>query len=419
MAKDKIKLDKRNYRLHPEKNKNIINKSLQDYGAGRSILIDSDGTVIAGNGVFEQAEKLDIPVQVIENDGKTLIAIKRTDLKEGDTARKMLAIADNKSSDESSFDFDLLTSDFDIDILNSLGFDPEQISDYYETEKDGQIGDDEIPEEIEPMCKPGDLFQLGDHRLMCGDSTKKADVQKLMGGETADLIFTDPPYGVSYEGTNHEIIKNDDLRGDALYQLLNKAFKNLFEFSKANPAVYVWHASRTQMIFETALIDAGFEVKEQLIWNKGMSLGRSDYHWAHEPCFYVRKAKVNNQWYGDRKHKTILREKKTDLTSFKKSELIQILTAIANETTTWEIKKDKVQTYVHPTQKPVDLCIKAMQNNTIIRMKVLDLFLGSGSTLIAAEKVNRKCYGMELDPHYADVIITRWQEFTGKKAQRL
>jgi len=309
------------------------------------------------------------------------------------------------------------TGAFDIGIT---GFDAEELKELFGFDsKDGKTDDDAVPEDVVPICKLGDLYQLRDHRLLCGDSTSKDDVGRLFDGDKADMVFTDPPYGVSYKGNRHDIINGDQFRGKELYNLLFGAFKQLFDFTKSDPAAYIWHASRTQMIFETALNDAGFEVKEQLIWNKGMSLGRSDYHWAHEPCFYVRKREENNQWYGDRKHKTILREDKVDFGKFKKDELVAILNAIKSDSTVWEIKKDSVNTYVHPTQKPVDLCMKALINNTLEEMIVLDLFGGSGSTMIACEKINRKCYMMELDLHYCDVIIKRWEDFTGGKAEKI
>ena len=318
-----------------------------------------------------------------------------------------------------SWDMDMMANHFEVEELTDWGFQPEELFFQDDEITDGNIPDDQVPEIKNARVSFGDIYQIGNHRIMCGDSTSEKDVEKLMDGQKADLIFTDPPYGVSYKGTNHEIIKNDDLRGEPLYDLLVGAFKNLFKFSIENPAVYIWHASKTQMVFETAIKDAGFEVKEQLIWNKGMSLGRSDYHWAHEPCFYVRKVGHNNEWFGDRKNKTILREGTIDFEKFTKAKLLQIIYAMRDESSSWEIKKDSVQTYQHPTQKPVDLCIRALINNTESNGIVLDLFGGSGSTMIAAEKLNRISYTMELDQKYASVIVERWEQYTGEKAQKI
>ena len=183
------------------------------------------------------------------------------------------------------------------------------------------------------------------------------------------------------------------------------------------PAIYVWFASNHHRLFEVALINAGFEVKQQLIWNKGMVLGRSDYHWAHEPCLYARKAGQKVPWVGNRKQRTLLRqEPPPDLTQFKKAELIQMLQCFRDDSTDWEIRRDNVNHYVHPNQKPTDLCIKALGNHTLDGALLLDPFLGSGSSLLACEQTHRTCYGLELDPQYCDVIVTRWQDFTGQQA---
>ena len=335
---------------------------------------------------------------------------------------KELNIRLNKNT--GSFDEDLLKEYFKYEELIEYGFTPDELFIQEEEVTDGKIGDDEIPEVKENRVKLGEIWQLGNHRIMCGDSTSAKDVKKLMNGEIASLVFTDPPYGISYTGSGGavnrwDMIKNDDLRGDGLYKLLKGAFDQLYIHSIENPAVYVWHSFYTQMIFEKALVDAGFKVKEQIIWNKGMTLSGADYQYAHETCFYVNKKDKKNKWYGDRKHKTILRYENKDLKTFKKDELIQMITSMQDDTTVWEIKRDSVQTYIHPTQKPVDLCLKGLLNNTERNEIVIDLFLGSGSTLIAAEKVERKCYGMELDPKYASLIIEIYEQYTGNKAQKI
>lgn len=283
-----------------------------------------------------------------------------------------------------------------------------------------QPGKDDIVPEVaeEPIARTGDLYLLGPHRLLCGDATDPAAVKRLMDGEKAGMIYTDPPYGVSYRGTNNPdgrpwgVMKGDELRGDALYGLLYPAFQNAAAHSTPAPAVYVWHASATQIIFEMALNQAGFEVKEQLIWNKGMVLGHSDYHWAHEPCFYARKIGENNYWYGDRSQKTILRKENPALDRFKKEELILMIEAMREGSTTWEVRRDSIVSYVHPTQKPVDLAARALLNTSLPGIAVLDLFVGSGTTIIACEKFNRKAYAMEKDHHYTDVVIRRYLDYT-------
>ena len=275
--------------------------------------------------------------------------------------------------------------------------------------------DFDIPDEIETNIQYGDVFQIGEHRLVCGDSTKADDCVKLMNGEKADMVFTDPPYGVSYKGTNNpngrewEVIKNDDLRGDKLYQFLFYTFENMGTIAKDDIAYYVWFASSNHIQFETALLQAGFVVRQELIWNKGMILGHSDYHWSHEPLLYCKKKDQRTPWYGDRTGKTILAARRTDLLEKKKEDLIQIIKNLLDTSTNWEIDRDSVRTYKHPTQKPVTLAGRALINSSKEQDTVVDLFLGSGSTMVACDQLDRKCYGMELDPKYCQIIIDRMQ----------
>lgn len=204
-----INFDKRNYRKHSDKNKELINKSLKECGAGRSIVIDKEDNIIAGNGIFEQAQKLGLKTKIIETDGSELVVVKRTDLATDDDKRKQLAVMDNSSSDSSEFDFELLSADFDNEILSDWGIDIE----VPQLEEESEIVEDEVPEDVETRCKLGDIWQLGVHRLMCGDSTVITDVEKLMNGDKADMVFTDPPYNVAFNGRSgkFEVIKNDNL----------------------------------------------------------------------------------------------------------------------------------------------------------------------------------------------------------------
>jgi DNA modification methylase len=268
--------------------------------------------------------------------------------------------------------------------------------------------------------KRGDIFTLDGHRLMCGDATAAADMGALMGKDRARLVFTDPPYGVSYPGVagnETEQIKNDELRGSKLQDFLQAAFECMFKFTIANPALYIFHASVNQRQFETALNHAKFQVKQQLIWNKGMILSRSDYHWAHEPIFYAIKAGKNCEWYGDRTGKTVLNLHPADVAKLTKEQMKDMLKALLNNTTDWEFKRDSVVTYQHPMQKPVVLASLALKNNSMPGDIVLDSFGGSGSTLMACQIMDRRCRTMELDEKYCDVIIGRWEKHTGKKAE--
>lgn len=319
------------------------------------------------------------------------------------------------------WDYDMLANHFDLEELISWGFGEDELALPDPEPLDGLTDPDDVPEVDEPTAKLGDVWILGDHKLLCGDSTKAEDVDKLIGQEKIDLIFTDPPYGVSYTGhpiigKQWKAIDKDDLRDEGLYKFLYAAFKHLSDRITDGIAAYIFHASSTQIEFQKALEATNFKVKQQLIWHKGHGFNRSDYHWAHEPLFYAVKGKQNNKWYGDRTQQTVLNKIDTELKGLTKKELVEIVEAMRDNTTVWEVKKDKTLFYQHPTQKPVDLAIKAIKNNTKPGDTVIDNFSGSGSTLMAAECTNRKCLALEFDPGYCDVIISRWENFTGKKA---
>lgn len=378
-----INFDKRNYRKHSNKNKDLINKSLKECGAGRSIVIDNENNIIAGNGIYEQSLKLGLKTKVIETDGSELVVVKRTDLATDDEKRKQLAVMDNSTSDSSEFDFELLNEDFEAETLSDWGLDVDFKLD------DTEIIEDEVPQIVDTRCKLGDIWQLGEHRLMCGDSTNITDVEKLMNGELADLLITDPPYNVNYEGKTKErlTIENDKMSDSNFREFLKDAFIAADSVMKAGAVFYIWHADSEGYNFRGACRDANWQVRQCLIWNKNqMVMGRQDYHWKHEPCLYGWKDGASHLWAADRKQTTV-------------------------------IDFDKPQRNgEHPTMKPVGLFDYQIKNNTKGSDIVLDLFGGSGTTMIACEQDGRKARLMELDPHYCDVIITRWENLTGKKA---
>lgn len=229
------------------------------------------------------------------------------------------------------------------------------------------------------ISKLGDVFELNQHRLMCGDSTSKEDFEILMGDRKARMIFTDPPYGVSYKNSEGDSIKNDTLTGDGLQDFLYLMFVNLLNHSIDEVAMYCFYPSINHMQFEQAMRLAGFRTKQQIIWHKQFAMSRSDYHWKHEPAFYSVKQGFNCVWFGDRK-----------------------------ETTVWEIDKDKHAYYNHPTQKPIALSIKAIINNTKFGETVVDPFSGSGSTLMGCEATDRQACVMELDERFVDLNVKRW-----------
>ena len=384
-----IKFDKRNYRIHNDRNKKLIKKSLEECGAGRSIVIDNDGEIIGGNGIYEAWGNK--PVKVIETDGSELVVVKRTDLRTDDEKRKKLAVMDNTASDTAEMDVKLVIDDFGIETATEMGLDIPDV----EVEQPKEVVEDEVPEEVETRCKRGDIWKLGDHRLMCGDSTCITDVEKLMDGQKADMVFTDPPYGVSYEGGLNEKkkkqIKNDALTGNDLYNMLYGAFTNIKLATKEKSGIYIFYATKTTREFINALFDAGLKQRGIIAWHK-LGGGFGDYmaHYmnAYEPCIYASNGESVN-WYG-----------------------------ASNEKTLWEIDKEK-SCDLHPTMKPIAVVSRAVQNSSKNGDGVLDLFGGSGSTLIACEQLNRKCFMMELDEHYCDVIIQRWENLTGKTAERI
>lgn len=236
----------------------------------------------------------------------------------------------------------------------------------------------EQPEVIETDIVLGDLFEIGPHRLLCGDSTKEEDVKFLMNGEKADMIQTDPPYGIDYQGGSK---KRDKIANDKLEnfnKFLNNFYINLFKNTKEGGAIYVWHASSETHNFIMEFIKSGFLFKSYIVWNKNNStFGRSDYHWKHEPAIYGWKSGGPHKWYGDRK-----------------------------QTTVWDVERP-IRSDEHPTMKPIDLCKIPIQNSSKLNDIILDIFLGSGSTMVASHLLSRKCYGMELDPKYCQVILDR------------
>jgi DNA modification methylase len=372
-----ITIDKDNVRLHPDGNKAAIKNSLSELGAGRSVLLDADDVLIAGNGVYEQAEALGIPIRVIETDGTELVAVKRTDLSTDDEKRIALAIADNRLTDLSEFDDEALNK-----MLDELSPDMQELAGYAVDPNDllneGNTDEDEVPEVTEATCKLGELWILGNHRLLCGDSTDKEQVEKLMDGEKADMVFTDPPYGVDYDG-----IKNDDRKG--LESLLRGVFSNYLATSKSGASIYVFHSDRCADIFHKVFREF-FHFSSMVIWSKNsLTLSQTDYQSQHEPCLYGWMDNGSHSWYSDRK-----------------------------QTSVWYCNKERVEG--HTTPKPIEIIERGVNNSSKGGDLITDLFLGSGSTLIACEKTNRKCYGMELDEHYCDVIIKRWEDYTGETA---
>lgn len=356
-----------------------VANSIKEFGWQQPIVVDKNMVIIVGHTRYKAAKKLKldkVPVVVAAN--------------LTDEQAKAYRLADNKVGELADWNDDLLSDELagidDID-MSDFGFD--ELDDHAELEdaKDDDF-DEEPPEE--PKSKMGQVFQLGRHRLMCGDSTKPEDVKTLMGGYKADLLLTDPPYNVGYTGkqASKMTIKNDRQSDDDFYQFLSSVFQNAKENMKSGAAYYVWYASAEAANFNLALNNNGLKVREELIWEKNqMVLGRQDYQWQHEPCLYGWNENGSHAWYSDRKQTTILRFDKPQ-----RSDL-------------------------HPTMKPIPLFDYQIKNSTKSGDIVMDLFGGSGTSIMACEQDGRTCYTMEFDPKYVDVIINRWEQFTGEKAK--
>jgi site-specific DNA-methyltransferase (adenine-specific) len=374
-----------NSRTHSDEQIAQIASSIKEFGWTNPILVDGENGIIAGHGRLMAARKLGY---------KEVPTIELKDLTE--TQRKAYIIADNRLALNAGWDNEMLTIELndllaDGFALDILGFDSKELNALLEPEVvEGLTNEDAVPDiPDEPKTKMGDIYQLGNHRLMCGDSTSVDAVTKLTSGGGVDMLLTDPPYNVAYEGKTKDAlkIKNDNMENDQFRQFLRDAFVTADLVMKAGAVFYIWHADSEGFNFRGACTDAGWKVRQCLIWKKSsMVMGRQDYHWKHEPCLYGWKDGAGHLWAADRKQTTILEFDKPSRSG------------------------------EHPTMKPVALFEYQMLNNTKGGDIVLDLFGGSGTTLLAAEKHGRHARLMELDPKYCDVIVKRWEDFTGKKA---
>lgn len=371
-----LKPYEKNTKKHPKRQVAQVAASIKEFGFNQPIVVDKDNVIIVGHGRYEAAKLL----------GLTEVPVIVADLpKEKANAYRL---ADNKLN-ESEWDMNLVIEELkslDLDMVELTGFSTDLLI-------EPDANDDVVPElPEEPTSKLGDLYILGNHRVLCGDSTKIEDVERLMDGKKADMVFTDPPYNVDYVGKTKNAlkIKNDKKDDGEFFQFLYDAFTNMATFTKAGGAAYITHADSEGLNFRKAFIDSGFQMKQCIIWNKNvMVMGRQDYHWKHEPILYGWQKGEAHSWYGSR-----------------------------NQTTVWDIPRPS-RSEDHPTMKPVELITNALANSSKSEDIILDLFLGSGSTLIAAEKTGRICYGMELDCRYMDVIVKRWEDYTGKDAVKL
>jgi len=374
-----------NSRTHSPAQVAQIAASIREWGWTTPILVDTEGTIIAGHGRLLAAQKLEmetVPVMVAKD--------------WTEAQKKAYVIADNKLALNAGWDENLLNlqltelteTGFDVYLT---GFTDEEMAKLKPIVLNGGLTDeDAVPEAPEePRTRLGDVWILGKHRLMCGDSTNVDAISKLMNGQLADMLLTDPPYNVNYEGKTKEAlkIKNDTMDNDSFRMFLRDAFVSADTVMKQGAVFYIWHADSEGYNFRGAAFDAGWKVRQCLIWKKqSLVMGRQDYHWIHEPCLYGWKEGASHLWASDRKQTTILEFDRPSRSA------------------------------EHPTMKPVALFEYQMLNNTKGSDIVLDSFGGSGTTLLAAEKNGRQARLMELDPKYCDVIVKRWQEYTGQEA---
>ena len=386
---EKVVPNPRNPNKHSEKQIALLSKIIAAQGWRAPITVSTrSGFIVRGHGRLLAARKLGLAEVPVDYQAYETEAAEWADL-----------IADNRLSELSETDELLLkdllqelgTSELDLELTAYTADEIDQmLGSAKEVQEDDFDADKALSEIDEAKTRLGDIYILGKHRLLCGDSTDAAAVEKLMDGQKADIAVTDPPYNVGYTGGTKDAltIQNDKQEDSAFRQFLSAAFTNMDAAMKPGAVFYIWHADSEGYNFRAACKEAGWQVRQCLIWNKNqLVMGRQDYHWKHEPCLYGWKEGAAHLWASDRKQTTIL--------CFDRPQ----------------------KNAEHPTMKPVALLAYQIANNTKGEDIALDLFGGSGTTLVACEQLGRKCYMMELDPKYCDVIIKRWEELTGNKAE--
>lgn len=390
--------DPQNARVHSPRNVGTIVSALHEVGAARSIVIDETGRVLAGNATLEAAGEAGIHrVQVVDADGETLIAVRRSGLTKQQKAR--LALFDNRAAE--------LAEGWDVEVLKALQMDdvsldglwgPDELADLYAesvTAREGRTDPDAVPAERATDIKPGDIFELGTHRLLCGDSTTAVDVGRVLGSCTPFLCVTDPPYGVNYDPKWRNEAAAKGQLAYAARRVGEVANDDRADWSAAwaltpSDVIYSWHPpGATSLVHAHALQVSGFVLRMQIIWAKSnFPIGRGDYHVRHEPCWYaVRKGKVARR------------------------------TNDRTQTTLWEINLDKNVGGGHSTQKPVECMARPIRNHDAA--EVYEPFSGSGTTIIACEQLQRRCFAIEIEPRYVQVAIDRWEAFSGVTAKKV
>ena len=406
-----------NARTHSPEQIQKLRASLREFGFINPVIIDREYNVIAGHGriMAAQAEGIE-EVPCVYADHLT------------EAQKKAYILADNRMALDAGWDEEMLRNEilalqemnFNIGLT---GFEDSELADLIlDLEEPAEEDNFDVAEELpeEPTSKPGQVYKLGRHRLICGDSTDVSVISKLMCGNQADMWLTDPPYNVNYEGSTGMTIKNDNMEDSRFRAFLVDAFKAAVGAMKPGAAFYIWHADSEGYNFRGACRDVGLQVRQCLVWVKNsLVLGRQDYQWRHEPCLYGWKDGASHYFIDNRKQTTVIEDYVPDFGKMKKEEMKALLEEIySDRMSTTVIYEDKpLANDLHPTMKPIKLLARLIRNSSKPDDIVLDTFGGSGSTLMACEQLGRTCYTCELDPKYVDVIINRWEDYTGQKAE--
>lgn len=428
-----LQLDPNNARRHGERDLRAIARSLQEFGQQTPIVVTADGVVVKGNGTLMAAMQLDWDA----------VDVVQTSLT-GDQLRAY-AIADNRTGELSDWDYETLLEQLqafeDEAYAAAAGFEEQDIDALlarYGASAE-PVDEDDVPDlPRKAKSKPGQIYELGSHRVACGDCRNVVLLDHVFGGELAGLVFTDPPYNVNYEVAGHEKIANDNMAAEEFAEFLGEVMRVIAGRLKDGAACYVAHADSEGEAFRRAYRESGLLLKQSLVWVKNaLVMGRSDYHWKHEPILYGWKPGKRHRWFGGRKKTTVWDESEgvsieeldggryrvtfalgCDTFVLECSELDLVRPGSPHSQSIWRFDKPR-KSSEHPTMKPVALVARALENSSRKGDLVFDPFGGSGSTLIACEQTGRRCVTVELDPCYVDVIVKRWEEYTGSKAKLL
>ena len=399
-----------NAKLHPKEQIEQIKNSIREFGNNDPIAIDENNIIIEGHGRYEALKELGY------NEVEVIILNNLTE-----EQKNAYRIVHNQLTMNTDWDMEMLKQELNnINLdMTSLGIDQkilDEVEEDFTEVKEDNFDIDKALEEIEnPTTKLGDVWQLGNHKLICGDSTSFNDIEKLMNGKEVDLFLTDPPYNINVSNSQGMTIENDNMDKQEFIKFLTDVFINANSFMKPGTPFYIWYADTSALEFHQACRNTNWEIRENLVWIKNQFiLGRQDYHWRHEPCLYGWKEGAAHYFINDRTQSTIIDET-IDLETIPHQELIEYIKNLLNNSTIIYENKPTIND-MHPTMKPIPLISRLIKNSSVKNDNILDVFGGSGSTLIACEQLNRKCFIMELDPKYCDVIIKRWETLTGKKA---